>query len=128
MKIVDLEFSPLFIPYKKPYYWAQGVTFGAEVILIKLTTDNGVEGYGECIATPSSSGLIGYLNQAKKIIVNKPIFESETILSSVNQQLFNAHGTCSSPRFSAQVLCGLEIAFWVILSLFVLTKLKVFKK
>jgi L-alanine-DL-glutamate epimerase-like enolase superfamily enzyme len=57
MKILDLQFTPLFIPYKKPYYWAQGITKGAELILVTLITDKGIEGYGETISTPSCNAI-----------------------------------------------------------------------
>jgi muconate cycloisomerase len=112
MKVVDLEFTPIFIPYKKPYHWAQGITEGAQLILVKLTTDKGIEGYGESIATPSSSAIVSFLNQAKKLIIGKDIYENDKIFKDVYQYLFQAHGTCSAPRFAAQVLCGIEIAFW----------------
>ena len=71
MKVADLEFTPLFIPYKEPYHWAQGVTEGAQLILVKLITDKGIEGYGESIATPSSIAIMSFLNKAKKLIVGK---------------------------------------------------------
>ena len=71
MKVVDLEFTPIFIPYKKPYHWAQGITEGAQLILIKLITDKGIVGYGESIATPSSNAIISFLNQAKKLIMER---------------------------------------------------------
>ena len=112
MKVADLEFTPIFIPYKEPYHWAQGITDGAQLILVKLTTDKGIEGYGESIATPSSNAIISFLNQAKKFIVGKDIYENDKIFRDVYQYLFQAHGTCSAPRFAAQVLCGIEIAFW----------------
>ena len=111
MKVLDLEFTPIFMPYKEPYHWAQGVTEGAQLILVKLITDKGIEGYGESIATPSSSAIISFLNQAKTLIVGKDIYENDKIFRDVYQYLFQAHGTCSAPRFAAQVLCGLEIAF-----------------
>ena len=112
MKVADLEFTPIFIPYKEPYHWAQGVTEGAQLILVKLTTDKGIEGYGESIATPSSNAIMSFLNKAKKLIVGKDIYENDKIFRDVYQYLFQAHGTCSAPRFAAQVLCGIEIAFW----------------
>ncbi len=112
MKVVDLEFTPIFIPYKKPYYWAQGITEGAQLILVKLITDKGIEGYGESIATPSSNAVLSILDQAKKLIVGKDIYENEKVFRDVYQYLFQAHGTCSAPRFASQVLCGIEIAFW----------------
>ena len=112
MKVVDLEFTPIFIPYKEPYHWAQGITEGAQLILVKLTTDKEIEGYGESIATHSSNAIISFLNQAKKLIVGKDIYENDKIFRDVYQYLFQVHGTCSAPRFAAQVLCGIEIAFW----------------
>ena len=112
MKVADLEFIPIFIPYKEPYHWAQGITEGAQLILVKLTTDKGIEGYGESIATPSSNAIMSFLNKAKKLIVGKDIYENDKIFRDVYQYLFQAHGTCSAPRFAAQVLCGIEIAFW----------------
>jgi len=112
MKVADLEFTPIFIPYKEPYHWAQGITEGAQLILVKLTTDKGIEGYGESIATPSSNAIMSFLNKAKKLIVGKDIYENDKIFRDVYQYLFQAHGTCSAPRFAAQVLCGIEIAFW----------------
>ena len=112
MKVVDLEFTPIFIPYKNPYHWAQGITEGAELILVKLRTDKGIEGYGESIATPSSKAILSFLDQAKKLIIGKDIYENDRIFKDVYQYLFQAHGTCSAPRFASQVLCGIEIAFW----------------
>ena len=112
MRVVDLEFTPIFIPYKNPYYWAQGVTEGAQLILVKLMTDKGIIGYGESISTPTSTAVISFLNQAKKLIIGKDVYENERIFSDVYQYLFQAHGTCSAPRFAGQILCGIEIAFW----------------
>ena len=112
MKVVDLEFTPIFIPYKNPYHWAQGITEGAELILVKLRTDKGIEGYGESIATPSSKAILSFLDQAKKLIIGRDIYENDRIFKDVYQYLFQAHGTCSAPRFASQVLCGIEIAFW----------------
>ena len=112
MKVVDIEFTPIFIPYKNPYHWAQGITEGAELILVKLRTDKGIEGYGESIATPSSKAILSFLDQAKKLIIGKDIYENDRIFKDVYQNLFQAHGTCSAPRFASQVLCGIEIAFW----------------
>ncbi len=112
MKVLDLEFTPIFIPYKNPYHWAQGITEGAELILVKLRTDKGIEGYGESIATPSSKAILSFLDQAKKLIIGRDIYENDRIFKDVYQYLFQAHGTCSAPRFASQILCGIEIAFW----------------
>ena len=65
MKILDLQFTPLFVPYKKPYYWAQGITKGAELILVTLITDKGIKGYGETISTPSSNAILALLKDKR---------------------------------------------------------------
>ncbi len=53
MKIIDIKATPLLVPYKEPYYWAQGVVNGAEVLLIEIKTDAGLTGFGESISSPS---------------------------------------------------------------------------
>ena len=112
MKIMDLQFTPLFIPYKKPYYWAQGITKGAELILVTLITDKGIKGYGETISTPSSNAILALLNQVKNLIIGKDIYENEKIFKDVYQYLFQAKGTCSAPRFANQLISGIEMAIW----------------
>ena len=39
MKIREVLITPLLVPYAQPYYWSQGVTLGAEVLLIEIRTD-----------------------------------------------------------------------------------------
>ena len=53
MIITDVKATPLIVPYKEPYYWAQGVIDGAGVLLVEIKTDTGLIGYGESISTPS---------------------------------------------------------------------------
>ena len=109
---MDLQFTPLLIPYKKPYYWAQGITKGAELILVTLITDKGIEGYGETISTPSCNAILALLNQVKNLIIGKDIYENEKIFKDVYQYLFQAKGTCSAPRFANQLISGIEMAIW----------------
>jgi L-alanine-DL-glutamate epimerase-like enolase superfamily enzyme len=112
MKILDIRLTPLLVPYAKPYYWAQGIIHGAEVILVEVETDTGVIGYGESIATPSASGVIAFLQAAAAILKGRDPFDNARLMADCNHQLFQAFGTCSAPRFSGQVLAGLEMALW----------------
>ena len=61
MKIREIKFTPLLIPYAQPYYWSQGVTRGAEVLLIEIRTENGFVGFGECLATPTAKGVEAFV-------------------------------------------------------------------
>ena len=39
MKITAIKATPMFCAFKQPYHWAQGVNYGAPVILIEVETD-----------------------------------------------------------------------------------------
>ena len=112
MKITDVRTRPLLVPYIKPYHWAQGVIDGATVILVEVHTDVGLTGYGESIGTPSAEGIQSYINLAGAICIDRSPFENAQIMAESYHALFQALGTCSSPRFGGQVLAGLEMALW----------------
>ncbi len=71
MRISEVVTTPLWIPYKQPYHWSQGVTLGAGVILVEVRTDEGVTGYGESIATPSAEGIQAYLARAADFCIGR---------------------------------------------------------
>lgn len=112
LKVSRIETTPLLVPYSKPYYWAQGTIEAAVVILVEVHTDAGVIGYGESIGTPSAVAVESCLRIASKLCIGKSPFDNARLMGDAYHALFQAFGTCSSPRFSGQVLAGLEMAFW----------------
>ena len=112
MKITEVRTRPLLVPYTRPYHWAQGVIDGALVILVEVDTDTGLTGYGESIGTPSAEGIQSFINQAGAICVGRSPFDNAQLMAEAYHGLFQALGTCSSPRFGGQVLAGLEMALW----------------
>ncbi len=112
MKISKITTTPLLVPYKKPYHWAQGTVDAACVVLLEVSTDDGLTGYGECIGTPSAAGIQAYLAKAAEICVGRSPFENVRLIGEIYHALFQAFGTCSAPRFAGQVLAGLEMALW----------------
>ena len=112
MKITEIRTRPLLVPYTRPYHWAQGVIDGAMIILVEVDTDDGLTGYGESVATPSAEGIQFYIRQAGAICIGRSPFENARLMAEAYHALFQALGTCSSPRFGGQVLAGLEMALW----------------
>ena len=112
MLITGIKTTPLFVRNKVPYHWAHGVTYGAEVILVKVQTNDGISGYGECIGTPSSAGVRSIIDLAAQHLMGQSVFLSRQAMAQCYHALFQAHGTCSAPRFGGQVLAGLEMAMW----------------
>lgn len=112
MKITEVTTTALFVPYREPYYWAQGIIYGAGVLLVEVHSDEGVVGYGESIATPSAAAVGEYLEHAGAVCAGRSPFEVARLTSDAYHALFQALGNCSAPRFAGQVLAGLEMALW----------------
>ena len=112
MKISQIKTTPLLVPYKKPYHWSQGITHSAGVVLIEVHTDDGIVGIGECVSTPSAQAIQAYLKLTEAICLGRDPFENTRLMGECYHTLFQAFGTCSAPRFSGQVLAGLEMALW----------------
>ena len=112
MKITNLEATPILLRTLNPYRWAFGVKDGAVLVLVKVTTDAGIEGYGECIGTPSPEALCCYFEKAKPYCVGQSPFAINQITDTVYKALLRAVGPSSAPRFGAQILAGLDMALW----------------
>ena len=86
MKIASVEATPIFLPTRKPYRWAFGVKHGAVLVLLKVTTNDGVEGYGECIGTPSAEAICAYFQKIEPLCIGCSPFAVRTpaaVISSI---------------------------------------------
>ncbi len=115
MKITEIRTTPLLVPYKKPYYWAQGTIDGAYVILVEVLTDEGITGYGECVGTPTATGVQAFIAEAARFLVGHDPFSNARLMAGAYHALFQERGTCSSPRFAGQIFAGMEMALWDIM-------------
>ncbi len=112
MRIKSINCYPLLINNKYPYYWSHGIINSTEIILIEIEAENGPKGYGESIATPTAEGIKAFIDLASRLLIGEEIFQNQRIIKKCYHSLFQAHGTCSAPRFGAQILSGLEMALW----------------
>lgn len=112
MKITQVDTTPLMVPYKKPYHWAQGVIDYTAVILVEVETDEGLSGFGECIGTPAAAAVEAHLKLAADVCIGHSPFENKRLMRDAYQKLYQAFGTCSAPRHAGQVFAGLEMALW----------------
>jgi len=115
MHITAIKRSPLFVPYLRPYYWAHGTITGAQVVLIEIETDEGLTGYGECIGSPSLQATCLYIDRVADFLRGHDPFQNASLVATAYQQVFQAFGTGSSPRFAARILAGVEMALWDIM-------------
>ena len=112
MKISEVVTTPLWIPYKQPFHWSQGVTHGAEVIMVEVHTDEGVVGYGESIATPSAEATRAHLSLAADFCIGRSPFENARLIGEAYNALFGREEACRASTFAGKALAGLEMALW----------------
>lgn len=115
MKITSITTTPLFIPYKTPFYWARGEVAGAEVLLVEVETDTGIKGYGECIAAPEGLAIKALVDAAAKTMIGQDPYQGRVLIREAYTRLFRAQAVCSAPRFGGQIMAGLEMALWDVL-------------
>jgi L-alanine-DL-glutamate epimerase-like enolase superfamily enzyme len=107
VRITSVETTPLAIPLERPFHWRSGVQWGANLVLFAVETDEGVTGYGESICEdPAAVEAYGRL-MARSFVGRSP-GEVEAILG----ELWRDGRWRFHPRFSLQVLSGLEVACW----------------
>lgn len=112
MKITAIKTTPLHCAFKQPYHWAQGVNYGAPVILIEVETDAGVSGIGESVASPVIAPVLAIVRDAIPNFIGMSAYDGNRIIQDYYQFGFNAKGTGSAPRYFSQAMAGIELALW----------------
>ncbi|MFN0194060.1 MAG: mandelate racemase/muconate lactonizing enzyme family protein [Aestuariivirga sp.] len=112
MKITAIKTTPLHCAFKQPYHWAQGVNYGAPVILIEVETDQGITGIGESVASPVIAPVLAILKDAIPHFIGKSAYDGNRLIWDYYTFGFNSKGTGSAPRYFSQALAGIELALW----------------
>ena len=110
--IKSIKTTPLLVRDKVPYVWAQGVTYGAEVILIEIQTTDGVSGYGESIGAPLAAAVKPLIDMAAQHLIGESVFDNRRLMAQCAQSIFQLHGIGRASGLGQQVLAGLEMAMW----------------
>lgn len=108
MKIVELEFIPLSIPYKHREVSSQVQRDGVTDILVKATTDDGLVGWGESCSGADVESVLAALRAMTPFVLNRSPWESEAIRAELWQRgiwLFRKHT-------AAFAYAGIDMALW----------------
>lgn len=113
MKISNLEVLPLEVPMEEAYKIANVKFDNAYVTIIKITTDNGITGIGECIARISPRITESIVKDFfKPILIGRDPLEFETLW----QDMYNMmRGRGHSRGFFIEAIAGVDIAIWDII-------------
>ena len=108
MKVTKVSITPLAVPFKESYYYSQGVTQGANPILVEVETDEGLTGIGEGCSDRSAEATVGILKAAARLLEGEDPFEIERFFHR-----FYRHGKWDDMRrFANQAVAGVEMAWW----------------
>ena len=109
--IRDVRITPLLMPLRQPYVWAQGVAQHFVVNLVEIEDGEGRRGIGECTTAPDARALAAILRRVGRHLVGRSPFDANAICQRAFQAEFKAWGA-NNPRFANQLLAGLEMALW----------------
>ena len=98
MKISKLESFPLKIPLQTPFKIATGESSSYEGVLVKLTTDIGIVGWGEASPSQRITGetvkdVLAGLDQIRGLLVGRDPLEAEALWELIDAELEGHNST-----------------------------------
>ena len=95
MKIAKIDLFPVSVPYKLIEKSSRVYRSGVSDIIIKITTDDGIIGWGEATRTASAKVILESLEAMKPVLINKDPW----------QNLLHEKNICSLNRFYFDFIC-----------------------
>ncbi|MGI8761564.1 MAG: mandelate racemase/muconate lactonizing enzyme family protein [Jatrophihabitantaceae bacterium] len=71
MRITNVEITPISVPFVEPVRWRYGVASGVSSAIVRITTDEGVEGFGEAPGEPTIDVVIHALAALRHGLLGK---------------------------------------------------------
>jgi len=107
MRIKDVQVLPLMAKLKHPFGYAQGWYDKREALLVKITTDSGLVGYGECFGPIAATREHIVERLAPQLIGRDPL-QHEVIWS----ELFASERAAYKTYIPLAAISGIDIALW----------------
>ncbi len=108
MKITKVETFPVNIPYKHPEVSYLISRPGITDIIVKITTDNGLVGWGECTRAGDAAGIESAVKSMAPIITGRDPWDKEAIARDIQI----AGLWMIQPMTGNFAYAGIDIALW----------------
>jgi L-alanine-DL-glutamate epimerase-like enolase superfamily enzyme len=104
MKIIDIVCQQVRIPLIYPVKWSGGTRYSAPAIILKIKTDEGIEGLGECVGPtiPTLQTIIE--KEFKQFLINQDPLRIEWIVRRLEE--FSRNWS----QMAAYAIAGIEMA------------------
>lgn len=112
MKIANVEAiaASFPLPEDQQVEMSIGKTVKRDVVVVKVTTDDGIVGYGEAHHGRSPTAVAEFVNTTLKgLVVGRDAFDTVGIWKWVERKQIGSHGVGAAACFG---LSGLDIALW----------------
>ena len=112
MKISDVQAYPISfsIPEKHRVKLGIGQTIKRDAVLVKVTTDSGITGWGEAHAARAPSAMAELINTSlRQLVVGKDPSAPEAIWDYVYRMQIGSHGMGTAAVIG---LSGIDLALW----------------
>ncbi len=111
MRITDVHWTPVFVPFHRPELWVWSRRAGMTSIIIEVETDEGVVGLGECAAWPSYGLTIQVLESIRRLAIGEDALRPEPLW----RRLYVLGGWRHASPAGNPALSGFEVALWDIM-------------
>ncbi len=108
LRIASLELFPVHVPYAEPEVTSFKTFHGATSIVIKLTTDSGLVGWGECVTMSEVTGIVAAAEAARPFVVGRSAWDREAI----TQDYFRKGAWQYRPMTGNFAFSGIDMALW----------------
>ncbi|MDR2569127.1 MAG: mandelate racemase/muconate lactonizing enzyme family protein [Oscillospiraceae bacterium] len=104
MKIIDVSSVRVRIPLKYPVKWSGGTRYSAPALIVRLTTDEGIVGIGECVGPtiPTVEAIVEH--EFRQFLIGRDPLKTELLVRRMEE--FARNWT----QIGAYAISGLEMA------------------
>lgn len=108
MRISQVRWRILSVPYRAPDKWSGGENHGLTTVLVFVDTEDGLTGVGEANGDRCAAAVAEAISAMTPLVVGRAPFEIEAIAADVYRR-----GKWHNARpFANQAFAGIEIALW----------------
>jgi L-alanine-DL-glutamate epimerase-like enolase superfamily enzyme len=104
MKITEVSSYRVRIPLKYPVKWSGGIRYSAPALILRLTTDEGIVGLGECVGPtiPTVEAIVTH--EFKQFLIGRDPLKTELLVRRMEE--FARNWT----QIGAYAISGIEMA------------------
>jgi L-alanine-DL-glutamate epimerase-like enolase superfamily enzyme len=111
MRIRDITFTTVSVPFTEPEVWSGGSRLGVTSTIVEVHTDGGITGIGEAVPAPSPDVTNAALAGMRALAIGEDAFAIERLSHRVaSQGGFYPFATTGNGAFA-----GIEMALWDIM-------------